>query len=113
MLNIFTSTSLNDVYCYAEQVPNTFDGNLFVNSPIEEATLHVPASSINDYKSTAPWSSFMNIVALTDDELSGIKQTMNGVMPIDDEAVYNLSGQRVNHDAKGIIIKNGRKYIAK
>lgn len=109
----FTSTTLNDVYCYAEQVPNTFDGNLFVNSPIEEATLHVPASSINDYKSTAPWSSFMNIVALTDDELSGIKQTMNGVMPIDDEAVYNLNGQRVNHAAKGLIIKNGRKYIAK
>ena len=27
--------------------------------------------------------------------------------------VYNLSGQRVGSNYKGLIIKNGRKYIAK
>ena len=28
-------------------------------------------------------------------------------------AIYNLAGQRVSKDYKGIVIKNGAKYIAK
>jgi hypothetical protein len=28
-------------------------------------------------------------------------------------AIYNLAGQRVSKDYKGIVIKNGNKYIAK
>ena len=54
---------LLDVYCHAETVPSmpndTFDG-----SYPEYATLHVPASALNAYKTTAPWSSFGNIVEL-------------------------------------------------
>ena len=55
--------SLTDVYCYAENVPNT-DSNAFGSSPIASATLHVPAGSIDSYKTTVPWSEFGNIVAL-------------------------------------------------
>ena len=28
-------------------------------------------------------------------------------------AIYNLAGQRVSKEYKGIVIKNGAKYIAK
>ena len=48
---------LTDVYCYAESVPIT-KANAFDGSYIEYATLHVPTSAINSYRSTAPWSGF-------------------------------------------------------
>ena len=55
--------SLTDVYCYASTVPWTYSG-VFSNSNLKNATLHVPASSINDYKSRDPWKGFKNIVPL-------------------------------------------------
>jgi hypothetical protein len=55
--------SLTDVYCYASTVPGTYSG-VFSNSNLKNATLHVPASSINDYKSRKPWKDFKNIVPL-------------------------------------------------
>ena len=62
-------SELTDVYCYAENVPTT-QSSAFQNSYIEDVTLHVPAASVNDYKSTAPWSGFGTIVALDDEEES-------------------------------------------
>ncbi len=55
--------SLTNVYCYAENVPNTYS-DAFIYSPISSATLHVPARSVNSYKSQSPWSSFGSIVAI-------------------------------------------------
>ena len=54
---------LLDVYCYAETVPQAHS-DAFNDSYPESITLHVPATALNDYKSTAPWSSFGNIVEL-------------------------------------------------
>lgn len=45
-------------------------------------------------------------------EATGIKSIINN-MPIGNTAEYNLSGQRVDKDYKGIIIKNGKKIIRK
>ena len=60
--------NLTDVYCYAIEPPicdvNWEGINAFYNSYPEYMTLHVPAEAINDYKATAPWSSFGTIVAL-------------------------------------------------
>ena len=56
-------SSLTDVYCYAENVPSA-DSDAFENSSISSATLHVPARSVNSYKSRSPWSSFSRIVAI-------------------------------------------------
>ena len=54
---------LKDVYCLAENVPNT-KTDTFKDSYPEYTTLHVPANSLNAYKTTAPWSSFGKIVSL-------------------------------------------------
>ena len=54
---------LTDVYCYSDNVPST-NSDVFKNSYIEYATLHVPAASLNNYKNTEPWKSFQNKVAL-------------------------------------------------
>ena len=48
---------IENVYCYAETVPST-KTDAFSNSYIEYATLHVPASAIEAYKTTEPWSAF-------------------------------------------------------
>ena len=56
---------LHDVYCYAEKVPST-ESNAFDGSYPENATLHVPAASINSYKARAPWNGFENIVAISE-----------------------------------------------
>ena len=53
-------SELTDVYCYAESVPST-KADAFDGSYPEYATLYVPTSALNDYKSSAPWSSFGTI----------------------------------------------------
>jgi hypothetical protein len=64
----FTNCSkLTDVYCYAEQVPNT-EYVLSEKAIMTSATLHVPASAIDAYSATEPWSNFGTIVAMNDFE---------------------------------------------
>ncbi len=55
--------NLTDVYCLATAVPST-GSNAFYESYPEHMTLHVPAESIDSYRSTEPWSSFGTIVTL-------------------------------------------------
>ena len=57
-------SNLKDVYCKAENVPTAWD-NAFKETPISSATLHVPAGSVEAYRTTAPWSDFGTIVAIT------------------------------------------------
>jgi len=54
---------VEEVYCYAESVPRAY--GLFEGAwEYTNATLHVPATSIDAYKATAPWSWFSKIEAL-------------------------------------------------
>ena len=55
--------NLLDVYCYADTIPST-DINTFAGVMVQDATLHVPASALETYKTTAPWSEFGTIVAI-------------------------------------------------
>lgn len=55
---------LTDFYCYSELNPYAYSGT-FDNSYIEYATLHVPSSSIEYYRTTDPWKRFGSIVAIT------------------------------------------------
>lgn len=66
-------TELLNVYCMVEETssskkyyigPLYTSSSAFSDSYIEYATLHVPASSLEAYKSTLPWSGFGNIVAI-------------------------------------------------
>ncbi len=59
--------NIKNVYCYTQKVPLTsYIDNLFGDN-IGDATLHVPAASIEAYKRTEPWNCFGKIVALEDD----------------------------------------------
>ena len=60
-----TDIGMTDVFCYAENVPKT-SANAFSNSNIANATLHVPAGSVDAYQAAEPWKQFKQIVGLTD-----------------------------------------------
>lgn len=60
-------TSLEDVYLYAEQVPQT-GKDIFVDSNYKNATLHVPANAVEAYRNAEQWKDFGNIVALTEED---------------------------------------------
>ena len=65
--NAFMSCgSLTDFWCYAEDIPST-GNDLFLNTDIASATLHVPAASLEAYSTTAPWSGFGTIVAIEEE----------------------------------------------
>ena len=56
-------TALKDFSYLADPVPST-QSNVFENTDIASATLHVPSSAISAYRNTAPWNSFGSIVPI-------------------------------------------------
>ena len=80
--------------------PNCFEG------AYGRATLLVPQASLESYKNDPNWSQFYKIVAI---ESSGIDE-----IPVDDGAPkvrYNMQGQPVDDDYRGIVIENGKKIL--
>ena len=56
-------SKLTDIYCYAVNVPN-INTDVFKNSYIEYATLHVSAESVDAYKAANTWKNFKSIVEI-------------------------------------------------
>ena len=87
-------TNIENVYCYAEEVPST-DYSAFSGYIIENATLHVPASAIEAYKTTAPWSDFGTIKAIEDaDGIESVKE--RGIAILSAGGFINISGLENN-----------------
>ena len=99
----FASTSIKDVYCKAINVPRTSSGAFLYESEggvIGNATLHVPAESIEKYKASSPWNKFKEIVALKDEDTE-IKSI---IITNDVKEVYSLNGEKLQSPSKGITI---------
>ena len=65
---------LEDVYCYAPTVPSCEyakgrGDDPFARADIQYATLHIPAQSIESYKTAKYWQDFKEIVAIPDYEV--------------------------------------------
>ncbi len=95
---------LMNVYCYPKSLPSTAK-NAFQDSYINSATLHVPSSSINLYKSSLPWKDFGNIIELTesDPNPTGIDMLKSNKTE-EIKAYYNIDGKRINKLQKGVNI---------
>ena len=110
----YQCSALKDFYIYAENCPTT-DKDAFEETPIENATLHVPAGSVELYKQTSPWSGFGKIVALTEGDPipTGISSILKN--KIKDNIWYDLNGRKFETEPqnKGIYIINGQKVIKK
>lgn len=99
--------SIKDVFCYAEKVPTT-EVSAFSDA-ITSAILHVPASAIEDYRKTAPWSSFGSIVPLDGVGIEDV-HVKDDVTPW-----YTLDGRTLNGKpaTKGIYVRGGKKVLVK
>ena len=73
---------------------------MFVDTPINEATLYVPEASLASYKTTYPWSAFGTILPI---ESSGIESNTIGTAA-DVEAVYSHDGKRCDGMKSGMNI---------
>jgi len=107
--------NFDDFYCLVKNIP-TLGDDVFKDSYYKYATLHVPSSSVKAYRSTtAAWSEFGNIVALTEEE-TGLSTIDNEQLKID--KVYDFSGRKLSLIQRGINIvrmKGGttRKVLVK
>jgi len=96
---------IDTVFCHATTPPKMASANCF-SGVYDRAVLLVPQASLELYKNDPNWSQFYKIVAI---ESSGIDE-----IPVDDGAPrerYNLQGQPVGDDYRGIVIENGRKIL--
>ncbi|MBR5717283.1 MAG: leucine-rich repeat domain-containing protein [Bacteroidales bacterium] len=92
-------SALTDVYCLAESVPST-NGNAFNGSSVENATLHVPANSVEAYKAAEPWKNFKDIVAWDGQSI----ETLEYTSPSNRIDVYSIDGKLIgsNTDQNGV-----------
>ena len=103
-------SNIQDVYCYTAEPPKAID-SYFTFDKSFNATLHVPAESIDKYSSIIPWNNFGSIVPLTGQELA-IKNigaydniamsasakgiTISGLRDGEVCSLYSLSGSKLD-----------------
>lgn len=104
----YNNQNLKDVYIYSEEPPSSCDLYAFESSNIRLATLHVPASAIEGYRSTPPWSKFGSIVPIE----TGIEDVKVSNFS-NNSPYYNLNGIRVAQPRKGVYIKDGKVVVIK
>ena len=122
----FKCENLKSVYCYATKIPET-EKYAFGSAPIygddfdvKSAILYVPASVINEYKTTEPWNKFGTILPIEDgttriDATSsncdikayGSVITVSDCRDGESVSVYSVSGQLIG----ATTIKNGSAVI--
>ena len=78
---------LTDIYCLAEEVPEATNAfSAWSYRPMESTTLHVPASSIDSYKTTEPWNCFGNVVAIESPVTFTAGQMATVILPSEPDA---------------------------
>ena len=99
----YSCQAIEDVYCYAVQIPET-GKDVFLLSNYTNATLHVPAVSLEAYKNTLPWKDFGRIVPLTDYDPSPTEIKGVNSEAITTECYYSLDGKRFTTPQHGLNI---------
>ena len=85
---------LSDVYCYSVNAPIT-GRDVFKDSYIDYAILHVPSSSINAYKNTEPWKSFKEIVAIGEETKENPKCAPPTIVYNNGKIIFNCETEGV------------------
>ena len=105
----FTVTNADKSTLNATFTPKDDDAGTDAKADVIDETLTVTA----DGDLVLQQSKAINIYTITVTSATGIHETVAPVKVIENGAIYNLAGQRVNENYKGIVIKNGKKYIQK
>ena len=95
-----TVTCLSGADPYAKDMETPFaELDMFENSEVSKATLRVPASLLEAYKTTAPWSEFGKIEAI---------DVANGIANINSDK--KKKDGKYFENGKIVIVKNGKKF---
>ncbi len=119
--------NVKDIYCFAAVPPRSTWGYTITIQPYEEidgrfvfpATLHVPAASVNAYKTCSDgWQEFKSIIPLTNEETGIQERTERGLAQ--SAEWYSVDGQTITGrpTSNGIFIRKGadgtvKKYYMK
>lgn len=86
----------------------SFDGNITLTDTATGITTDILS---NEYSFSSDAGTFEDRFVLTvNNEATGISEISNDKVN-SNKAIYNLSGQKVNDNAKGIVIENGKKVL--
>lgn len=86
----------------------SFDGNITLTDTATGITTDILS---NEYSFSSDAGTFENRFVLTiNNEATGISEVSNDKVN-SNKTLYNLSGQKVNDNAKGIVIENGKKVL--
>ena len=88
--------NIENVYCYTATVPST-GINAFKDAYIEYATLHVPGSAINAYRTTEPWSAFGTFKTLEGTEVEKNKCETPTIAFIDGKLTFSCATENVEY----------------
>ncbi len=77
-LAFYNCTGLTDLFCYSEQVPSVGEDAF---SGVSDATLHVPAGSVEKYKAASSWNQFGSIVPITETNVDNFLGTYFIITP--------------------------------
>lgn len=102
-----------DVYCYATEVPTVDKNSFYVDITSHMGTLHVPAASVDNYRSAPQWKLFAKIVPITDEEKypSDINSIYVDKSFSKSATIYGIDGRLLSKPKKGINIINGKKIV--
>lgn len=105
----FFCEGMQDVYCYADADSLTWDGGMemaFSMMNPKTTNFHVVEADISKWTNKFPDAN----VTFVGDLTTGINPAR---LSLEDGYLYNLGGQRIQNDHKGIIILNGKKLFVK
>ncbi len=103
-------SKLENVYCYAEKISDIYD-DIFENSYIEYATLHVPSSAIPYYQNHYPWSIFGTIKALEGADEETKKCETPTISFVDGKLTFSCATEGVEY-ASEVTCSDVNKYYS-
>ena len=103
-------SNTENLYCYAEKIPY-LGNNIFKDSYIEYATLHVPSSAISYYQTTEPWSGFGTIKALEGADGETKKCETPTISFVDGKLTFSCATEGVEYVSK-VTCSDVNKYYS-
>ena len=108
----FAYSDLGEIIMCGETLPKSTGDYAFNSKSYETAILYVPSTLYEEYRSTSPWSKFVNIKIL-DDTVAGIYKSK--LERPSASVIYDVNGRRVIDSTlkPGVYIWGGKKIAIK
>ena len=102
-------------YTYFGMKKATAESDELVFATFDPSTVAIPSNKayLKVLTESLPAGTRQLVFSFDEDKETGINSIENGKLKIENEAIYNLPGQRVEKPVRGLYIKNGKKMVVK